>query len=179
MLKSLDLNFHLMIRIKFALTLHIILFSVFLQAQTFHTVEDPDITFTLEILENWRVVDDGLVLSIVPPAGGNEYLNFTYYETSEKNLDKAFEFTVLAFNKEDELETRIIDRGRDIIDKVEARWALLSFEKQGVFYHRLTYLLIKNGQYFIFQGSALAANFEHYRPLFEKMIRSLKTKKNL
>jgi len=146
-----------------------------LAGQKTHTVNDPEITFSLEIPENWRVVDDGYVLAIIPPSGGSEYLDFTYYETSEADINKAFEFSILAFNGENELDAKIIDQGKDMVDEVEARWALLSYEFEGEIYRRLTYLLIKHGQYFMFRGSALPANFNYYRPIYESVIRSLNT----
>lgn len=144
-------------------------------SQSMHTVEDPDITFSIEIPENWRVEDDGYTLAIVPPQGGREYLDFTYFETTETDLERAFEFTVLAFNGLEAMDTEIIDQGDDQVNSVPARWALLRLTTDGVPYHRLTYLLIKDGQYYIFQGTALPANFEYYRPIFEKAIKSLKT----
>jgi hypothetical protein len=153
----------------------LLLFSLESQAQTTHTVEDPEITFSVEVPEDWRVVDDGYTFAIVPPAGGLENIDFTYYETSETDLDKAFEFTVLAFNGPNELEAKILDRGDDRVNGVPAKWAKMSYEVEGVLYHRLVYLLIKDGQYYIFRGSALPANFDYYRPIFEKVFRSLKT----
>jgi hypothetical protein len=146
--------------------------------QEIHTVEDPDITFSIEVPENWRVEDDGYNFAIVPPSGGKEYLDFTYYETTETDLEKAFEFTVLAFNGPDALDMEIIDQGSDTVNGVQARWALLSLTTDGVPYKRLTYLLIKDGQYYIFQGTAEPANFDFYRPIFEKAIRSLVTTSN-
>ncbi len=151
--------------------------SVSCFSQEIHTVEDPDITFSIEVPENWRVEDDGYTFAIVPPQGGREYLDFTYFETTETDLDKAFEFTVLAFNGPEAMDTEIIDQGSDRVNGVPARWALLSLTTDGVLYHRLTYLLIKDGQYYIFQGTALPANFDYYRPVFEKAIRTLKTEK--
>lgn len=141
-------------------------------------MEDPDITFSIEIPENWRVEDDGYTFAMVPPQGGREYLDFTYYETNETNLEKAFEFTVLAFNGPEAMDTEIIDQGSDTVNNVPARWALLSLKTDGVLYHRLTYLLIKDGQYYIFQGTAEPANMEFYRPIFEKTVRSLETTSN-
>jgi hypothetical protein len=158
----------------------ILVFSISLTAlsQEIHTVEDPDITFSIEIPENWRVKDDGYTFAIVPPQGGREYLDFTYFETSETDLEKAFEFTVLAFNGPEAMDTEIIDQGAGKVNGVAARWALLSLSTDNVLYHRLTYLLIKDGQYYIFQGTAQPVNFEYYRPIFEKVIRSLKTSKH-
>ncbi|MCZ4410326.1 hypothetical protein O3Q51_16035 [Cryomorphaceae bacterium 1068] len=146
--------------------------------QSVHTVEDPDITFSIEVPENWRVEDDGYTVALVPPQGGREYLDFTYYETTETDLEKAFEFTVLAFNGPKTFDTEIIDQGSDTVNGVRARWAILTLTTEGVPYHRLTYLLIKDGQYYIFQGTALPANFDYYRPIFEKVIRSLVTTSN-
>lgn len=146
-----------------------------LRAQEVHTVNDPDITFSITVPENWRVKDDGYTFAIIPPKGGSEYLDFTYYETTETDIDKAFEFSVLAMNGPDAVGTEILDRGSSEVDGVSARWALVSLKIDGVLYHRLTYLLIKHGQYFIFRGSAEPANFDYYRPTFEETIKSLKT----
>jgi hypothetical protein len=143
--------------------------------QTIHTIQDPEITFSIEIPKDWRVEDDGYTFAIVPPAGGREYLDFTYFETTETDLEKAFEFTVLAFNGPEALDTEIIDQGSDQVNGVPARWALLSLTTDSIPYHRLTYLLIKDGQYYIFQATAEPANFDYYRPKFEKAIKSLKT----
>lgn len=164
--------------VKFVLFVFVLVISSDLFAQTVHTVKDPDITFSIEIPQDWRVEDDGYTFAIVPPQGGREYLDFTYFETTETDLENAFEFTVLAFNGPDALDTEIIDQGNDKVNGVSARWGLLSLETEGIPYHRLTYLLIKNGQYYIFQGTAEPANFDYYRPLFEQTIRSLKTVPN-
>lgn len=147
-------------------------------AQSVHTVADPDITFSIEVPLNWRVDDDGYTLAVIPPQGGREFLEFTYFETSETDLAKAFEFTVLAFNGAEALDTEIIDQGMDTVNGVPARWALLSLTLDRMQYYRLTYLLIKDGQYYIFKGTALTDNFKHYRPLFEQTIRSLATERN-
>lgn len=152
-----------------------IVFSALAAAQQVHTVEDPDISFSITIPDDWSVYDDGLTLAIVPPKGGEEYLDFTYYETTETDIDKAFEFSVLAMNGPDAMETEILERGKGEVDSVPARWAIVSLEVDGVLYHRLTYLLIKHGQYFIFKGSAEPANFDYFRPIFESAIKSLKT----
>lgn len=143
--------------------------------QEVHTVVDPEITFSIEVPENWRVEDDGLTFAIVPPQGGREYLDFTYYETTETDIDKAFEFSVLAMNGPEAIDTEILERGSDEVNEVPARWALVSLKIDGVLYHRLTYLLIKQGQYFIFKGTAEPDNFDYYRPIFEQAIKSLKT----
>ena len=155
-----------------------LVFSKYLAAQNLHTVEDPEITFSIDVPENWRVEDDGYTFALIPPQGGSEYLEFTYFETTESDLEKAFEFTVLAFNGPDAMDTDILDRGSDSVNGVPALWALVSLKIEGILYQRLTYLLIKDGQYYIFKGTALPVNFEHYRPLFEKAIKSLKTKVN-
>jgi len=152
-------------------------FSLTAFGQEVQTVQDPEITFSIEVPENWRVEDDGLTFAIVPPQGGREYLDFTYYETTETDIDKAFEFSVLAMNGPDAIDTEILERGSDEVDKVAARWALVSLKVDGVLYHRLTYLLIKHGQYFIFKGTAEPINMDYYRPIFEKAIRSLNTEK--
>jgi len=152
-----------------------LLVSPFSKAQTIHTVEDPEITFSMEIPKDWRVVDDGYTFAIVPPTGDYQVIEFTYYETSEVDLNKAFEFTVLAFNDTTELDTKILERGDDTVNEVAAKWALTSFEVEGQLLYRLVYLLIKDGQYYIFKGVSHPANIEHYRPIFEKVFRSLRT----
>jgi len=154
-----------------------LLFYVVSFSQKVHTVDDPEITFSIEVPENWRVEDDGYTFAIVSPAGGEEYLDFTYFETTETDLEKAFEFTVLAFNGPEVMDTEIIDQGTDRVNGVPARWALLSLTTEGIPYHRLTYLLIKDGQYYIFHGTALPENMDYYRPIFEKVIRSLNTER--
>jgi hypothetical protein len=163
---------------KRCFSLLLLAISVTTFSQEHHIVEDPEITFSIEIPKDWRVEDDGLTFAIVPPAGGREYLDFTYFETTETDLEKAFEFTVLAFNGPEALDTEIIDQGSDRVNGVPARWALLSLTTDSIAYHRLTYLLIKDGQYYIFKGTAKSANFEYYRPIYEKAIRSLETQPN-
>ncbi|MEM9051357.1 MAG: hypothetical protein AAGC47_04820 [Bacteroidota bacterium] len=168
-----------MVRIKFSFISLAFLFCSLVQAQIVHTVEDPEITFSIEIPEDWRVEDDGYNFVIVPPTGDYQLMEFTYYETSETDLEKAFEFTVLAFNDTTELDTKILDRGDDTVNGVPAKWALTSYEIEDQLLYRLVYLLIKDGQYYIFDGNSHPTNFDFYRPIFERTFRSLKTKKNL
>jgi hypothetical protein len=162
--------------IRLSLFLFLFLGHECLNAQTVHTVEDPEITFSMEIPKDWRVEDDGYTFAIVPPSGGREYMEFTYYETSETDLEKAFDFTVLAFNGPDELDAKILVRGDDMINDAPAKWAKMSFEVDDTLYYRLVYLIIKDGQYYIFRGNALPDNFDFYRPIFERTIHSLETR---
>jgi hypothetical protein len=145
-------------------------------SQYTHRTDDPDLSFSLEVPENWRVVDDGYVLAIVPPKGGNEFLNFTYYETEESDVDRAFEFTLFAFNDAEVRDPQVIEEGVDRVCGVRARVAVLSLSREGVEFRQLVYLFIKDGQYFIFRGQALPENLPYLRPIYEEVIASLKTK---
>jgi chromosome condensin MukBEF complex kleisin-like MukF subunit len=150
-------------------------FSSISVAQTIHTVEDPEITFSLEIPNDWRVEDYSYTFVIAPPTADYQVVEFTYYETSETDLENAFEFTVLAFNDTIELDTTILERGDDIVNGVPAKWALTSFEIDGQLLYRLIYLLIKDGQYYIFRGVSNPVNYDYYQPIYQSVFRSLKT----
>ncbi len=151
-----------------------LLSSFFLQSQSIHEVDDPDISFSIEVPQGWQVHDDGYMLAIVPAKGGTEYLDFTYYETDETDVDRAFEFSVHAFNGPNETDAEILNEGSDQVDGVKARWAEMSLIVDGVPHKRLIYLLVKEGQFFILRGHALPENYSFFKPFFEEAFRSLR-----
>lgn len=146
-------------------------------AQTTHTVEDPEIRFSILVPEGWRVEDDGYTLAIVPPKGGSEYFDFTYYETDEETVDRTLEFTLNAFNDPEVRDFELLSKSQVEINGAKATKVTASLLLSGEPYKRLIYLLINNGQLYILRGHAKPENFQYFKPFFEEIARSLETKK--
>jgi hypothetical protein len=144
-------------------------------AQTTHTVDDPEIRFSLLVPERWRVEDDGYTLAIVPPKGGSEYFDFTYFETEETTVDRTLEFTLNAFNDPDVTEFEVIKQSEEEINGVVATKVTADLLLKDEPFRRLIYLLIKDGQMYILRGHAKPENFEYFQPFFERIARSLQT----
>lgn len=146
-------------------------------SQQIHRVEDPEIRFSLRVPEGWRVEDDGYTLAIVPPKGGNEYLDFTYYETAETTVDRTLDFTLNAFNDPDVRDFEVVETDEEMINGVKAKKVTAEFLLNGEPYKRLIYLLIKDGQMYILRGNSQPENFGYFKDYFEEIARSLNTEK--
>jgi len=151
--------------------------SSLLCAQSLHEVEDPEIRFSLMVPDGWRVEDDGFNLAVVPPKGGSEYLDFTYYETAETTVDRTLEFTLNAFNDPDVRDFEVIEREEEVINGVKATKVTAALTIKGEPYRRLIYLFIKDGQMYILRGHARPENFEYFKDRFEEIAKSLKTER--
>lgn len=146
-------------------------------AQTTHTVEDPEIRFSILVPEGWRVEDDGYTLAIVPPKGGSEYFDFTYYETDEETVDRTLEFTLNAFNDPEVRDFELLSKSQEEVNGVKATKVTASLLLKEEPFRRLIYLLIKDGQMYILRGHAKPENFRHLKPYYEEIAGSLKTKR--
>ena len=142
------------------------------------TVKDPEIVFSIMVPEGWRTYDDEYYFYVVPPgSSADNYVFITYLTTNEKDVSKAYEFTINSVLPLNEGEFTLLQEGEARIDSIPARWLLFESVVGGVRFKSIAYLFIQHGQLFTARGLAQPEQFEHYKEQFRAVIQSLEAQK--